>query len=85
MKLCKFLNPGMLLSNRVGKEGSMEFCGKSMIVNPFGEIIANAGGEEDTIVTALLKMEEVNEARHRLPFTRDLRPEIYREICSEID
>ena len=48
-----------------------------MIVNPFGEVIAKAGSEEDVIVSAVLDLEQVDKARIDVPTLRDLRNDLY--------
>jgi len=62
--------------NRVGKEESTEFYGKSMIVDPWGRVLAKTGGE-DAVVSATIDLDDVDRARIEMPVLRDLRPEIY--------
>lgn len=69
-----------IIANRVGKEGDFEFFGNSMIVNPYGEIVANAGEKEDAILSAILNLEDVDRARIKWPWLRDIRPEIYQRL-----
>lgn len=63
--------------NRSGSDPSNVFAGHSMIVGPWGEIVAEAG-EEDEFLTADLDMDEVARARGRIPVFEDRRPELYR-------
>lgn len=62
--------------NRVGKSGTSEFFGHSMIIDPWGEVIAE-GGEDETIVTAELDLALVDEVRGRIPVFADRRPALY--------
>lgn len=62
--------------NRVGAGGGQEFFGHSLIVDPWGEILAE-GGEGEKIVTAQLDMDRIKEARERIPVFRDRRPDRY--------
>jgi N-carbamoylputrescine amidase len=64
-------------SNRVGKEGEYFYPGGSMIVDPHGNIIAHAGDEEDVIISAVLDLNEVDQARNTIPLMRELRNDLY--------
>lgn len=68
--------------NKAGWEGSLEFFGGSVVVSPLaGRVIARAGGPGDELVIATLDLDEVQEARRRLPFPRDRRPSQYGRLC----
>lgn len=69
-----------VITNRVGKEGDLEFFGNSIIVNPYGKIIANAREKEDAILSAILNLDDVDGARLKSPWLRDFRPEIYQRL-----
>jgi omega-amidase len=58
--------------NRVGKDPYYTFNGRSMIVDPQGEIIADAGAKEGWI-RARLDLENLRNYREGLPFLADLR------------
>lgn len=64
-------------SNRVGTEWEKVYFGDSMIVNPFGEVIARGDKEEDAIVSAVLDLDQVDEARIAVPTLRDIRNDFY--------
>ena len=68
--------------NKVGSEGDWDFTGTSMIVDPFGDVVAEAGAETDEIITATLDREAVFKARQTRPHLRDRRPDLYRPICT---
>jgi len=57
--------------NRIGSDPQSAYCGRSLIVDPHGEIIADAGSNE-TLVKAELDLAKLGEYRQRLPFLRDL-------------
>ena len=63
--------------NKVGLEGEWVFGGRSLIVDPFGEIVAQASDERDDTIVAELDREQVYAARRRWPMLRDRRPEVY--------
>ncbi|HEY8528771.1 MAG TPA: carbon-nitrogen family hydrolase [Paenibacillaceae bacterium] len=62
--------------NRVGESAGTRFFGHSMVVDPWGEVVAEAG-EEETILTARIDPAAVDEARRRLPVWECRRPELY--------
>jgi len=59
-----------VMVNRVGTEGEFAFWGKSKIVGPHGEVLAQAGSGEEVII-AELDFDEVVDARADLPTVRD--------------
>ncbi|MFC1912503.1 carbon-nitrogen hydrolase family protein [Chloroflexota bacterium] len=71
-------------SNRAGKEWEKVYFGGSMIVNPFGEVIAQAGDEGDIVVTADLDLDQVDEARIAVPTLRDMRNDLYVRYYSRL-
>jgi omega-amidase len=62
--------------NRVGEGGGNTFCGHSMVVNPWGEVIAE-GMQQEEIVFAELDLALVDEVRGRIPVFADRRTELY--------
>jgi len=57
--------------NRVGVDGkNIEYSGSSMIVNPFGEVIAYNSGDQ-TVLSAALDPEPLIKFRTKLPFWKD--------------
>ena len=61
--LCYVLAP-----NQVGVDGDgVQSYGNSMVINPWGEIIARASDAGEEIIFADIKEEEVKSARKRLP------------------
>ncbi len=62
--------------NAAGESGGTVYGGHSMIVDPWGKVIIEAG-EEPQLVTAEIELDTIKEARERLPVLRDTRPEIY--------
>ena len=71
--------------NRTGKDPGHAYSGLSMIVDPQGEVLADAGGAEGTI-SAELSRESLENWRRDFPALADIRPEAYRrriELGSE--
>ncbi len=58
--------------NRVGSGDGLDYAGDSRIVDPMGEIVAEAGSDE-TIIAADVDPARVTEVRAALPFAADRR------------
>lgn len=59
--------------NRVGGGQSTTFCGRSIAIDPWGEILAEAGDEEETVMLVDVDPGRVREARRALPVLTDAR------------
>jgi N-carbamoylputrescine amidase len=68
--------------NRVGREGKVKFWGHSFVAGPFGEIVAEAGGEREEILIAHCDLRQIEEIRQSWPFLRDRRIDAYGAIQS---
>jgi predicted amidohydrolase len=62
--------------NRVGEGGGATFFGRSMVTDPWGEVVADGAGREG-IISCELHLRKVEEARAKIPVFRDRRPEVY--------
>jgi len=60
----------------VGANMPAPFCGRSLIVDPRGQVLAEAGSGEE-IITARIDLDEVATERAREPSLRLRRPELY--------
>lgn len=65
----------VVAANRVGRSGSLEYFGRSMVIDPWGKVTEGDEAERECIVTADLDLEYVSHVRSRLPCER--RPDIY--------
>lgn len=63
-------------SNTCGMVGKLDFFGMSMIIDPKGEVVADAGEQPGEIV-APLSWETMDAWRAQIPCFRDRRPELY--------
>ncbi|OGX68726.1 MAG: nitrilase [Paenibacillus sp. RIFOXYA1_FULL_44_5] len=62
--------------NRMGQSDNTVFFGHSMVIDPWGEIIAEAD-EQEQVLTASISLDKVQEARSRIPVWQDRKPELY--------
>jgi N-carbamoylputrescine amidase len=70
--------------NRIGLEGTVQFWGGSFICDPFGEIIAEAGHDNEEILIAKCDLRKVDETRQHWPFLRDRRIDAYGGITHRL-
>ncbi|MBM7563484.1 carbon-nitrogen family hydrolase [Paenibacillus sacheonensis] len=66
----------VIACNRCGTSGESSFFGHSLIIDPWGEIIAEAG-EEETILRAEIDLTLVDAVRAKIPVFEDRRPSLY--------
>ncbi|MFQ5913089.1 MAG: nitrilase-related carbon-nitrogen hydrolase [Nitrospinota bacterium] len=69
--------------NRVGTEAPWnigKFYGRSYVVNPRGEVLAQAGEDEDELLAVEIDLDMVREVRNLWQFFRDRRPETYADL-----
>jgi predicted amidohydrolase len=62
--------------NRVGSSGTAKFFGHSMVIDPWGEVLAE-GGEEEEILHVSLELELTERVRGTIPVFEDRRPSLY--------
>ncbi len=58
--------------NRIGTDPTLAYCGRSIIVDYHGEIIADAGDKECAI-SADVNLDELRNYRQKLPFLKDMK------------
>lgn len=62
--------------NRSGSDPKNQFAGHSMIIDPWGTILAEAGSEEG-LLSAKLDLTKINEVRKTIPVFEDRLPSFY--------
>lgn len=62
--------------NRVGRDAANSYCGHSLVVDPWGQVLVEAG-ETAELLTATLDLSLVTTVRSRMSVLRDRRPDIY--------
>lgn len=63
-----------------GQQHELTFYGTSFIAGPTGEIVTEAGRDDETVLTATFDLDAVAELRHGWGVFRDRRPELYRPL-----
>ena len=60
----------IVAANRCGKDDTYTYFGKSMIIDPYGEVVCECGNEEDLIVCEI-KLEKADEFKAIVNFLKD--------------
>ena len=68
----------VVLSNRVGTDGGVTFCGSSAIIDPYGVTVAAASADREELIQAEVSDEVLRTVRERMPIFEHRRPEVYR-------
>ncbi len=66
--------------NRSGKEGDLAFYGKSLCVDPFGELIAQPIFHRDALLITELDLGCIDLARKEFAFLKERRSELYSDL-----
>jgi N-carbamoylputrescine amidase len=76
----------LVASNRTGFEQgescAIDFYGSSFIAGPQGEMVAEAGEDEEAVLTAEFDLEEIRLMRASWGLFRDRRPELYTPLLT---
>ena len=67
----------LVLSNSAGRAGKTQYGGSSLILSPWGEILASLEDEKENIISANLDMSVISDIRNSINVFSDRRPEIY--------
>ncbi len=62
--------------NRVGRSRETDFCGHSAVIDPWGEVVMEAG-EEAMLLTATIDTAVTEHVRRKIPVFQDRRPDVY--------
>lgn len=66
----------VIACNRTGESGGQAFFGHSLIIDPWGEIVAE-GGEGEEILMGNIDLALVDRVREQIPVFADRRPHLY--------
>jgi N-carbamoylputrescine amidase len=67
----------MVVPNRYGNEGSLNFYGSSFISDPFGRVLARASRDTDEVLVAELDLDQRRDWLDLFPFLATRRPDTY--------
>jgi N-carbamoylputrescine amidase len=74
----------VVVVNRVGREGSLQFWGQSFVADPFGRIIAKASHDKEEILIVECDLTRIEETRQNWPFLRDRRIDAYGDLTRRV-
>jgi predicted amidohydrolase len=66
----------VIACNCIGENEGVTYCGHSMVIDPWGELVCEAG-ETETMLTVKIDTEEANNVRSKMPVLDDRRPHLY--------
>ncbi|MDQ2919733.1 MAG: hypothetical protein M3R10_07650 [Verrucomicrobiota bacterium] len=67
----------VILSNRVGTDAGITFCGSSAIIDPYGATLAGASSDREEMLLAEISLDVLESTRKRAPYLEHRRPEVY--------
>jgi N-carbamoylputrescine amidase len=76
----------MVVPNRYGNEGPLNFYGSSFISDPFGRVLARASRDADEVLVADLDLDQRRDWLDLFPFLATRRPDTYDKLicpCSK--
>jgi N-carbamoylputrescine amidase len=74
----------IVVPNRFGNEGRIDFYGSSFIVDPYGRILAQASRDQDEILVAELDLDQRRDWLELFPFFATRRPDTYGVLTEPI-
>src|SRR3989440_4372703 len=74
----------VLVVNRVGHEGQLNFWGQSFVADPFGRIIAKASPDKEEVLIVPCDLDKIEETRQNWPFLRDRRIDAYDSLSCRV-
>lgn len=73
----------MVVPNRWGNEGLIEFYGSSFISDPYGRVLVEAPREGDAVLVATLDLAQRNDWLDLFPFLATRRPDTYAALVAD--
>jgi omega-amidase len=67
----------VILSNRVGNDNRVPFCGSSAIIDPYGIVVAAGSTDREELLTAELSSEAIDSVRQHMPVFEHRRGDLY--------
>lgn len=76
----------VVFANRVGAEGSLRFWGGSHVIDPWGNVVAEAPEDEEHLLTVDLNLADVRRRRRDIPLVKEARLGlVHREVRRLLD
>lgn len=69
----RMLQTFVVFVNRVGKEGTLSFWGGSHVVDPWGEVIAEAPDDDEHLLVVDIDLADVRRRRREIPLLKEAR------------
>ena len=67
----------VVVSNRVGTDNGISFCGSSAIIDPYGERVASGSADREELVQGEISAAVLDSVRNRMPIFADRRTDLY--------
>jgi N-carbamoylputrescine amidase len=74
----------MVVPNRWGNEGTLNFYGSSFISDPYGRILAQASRDQDEVLVAELDLDQRRDWLDLFPFLATRRPDTYGTLSAPV-
>ena len=74
----------MVVPNRWGDEGALNFYGSSFISDPYGRLLARAGRDTDEVLVADLDLDQRRDWLDLFPFLATRRPDTYSALVDPV-
>ena len=74
----------MVVPNRYGNEGKLDFYGSSFIADPYGRILAQASRNQDEVLVADLDLNQRRDWLDLFPFLATRRPDTYDKLTAPV-
>ena len=71
----------IVVPNRTGDEGTLQFYGSSFIVDPYGRVLAEAPRDTEAVLVADLAIDQRDDWLTLFPFLRTRRPDTYSPLA----
>jgi predicted amidohydrolase len=67
----------LIVANRVGSDDGVTFCGSSVIVDPYGVIVAAASADREELIVGDIRAEVIDSVRSRMAVFEHRRSDLY--------
>ena len=74
----------MVVPNRYGNEGALNFYGSSFICDPYGRVLARASRDQDEVLVADLDLDQRRDWLDLFPFLATRRPDTYDALTKPV-